>query len=520
MANPAPGVNVNIVSAASNPSNQASTSTWFALGMAAGPAGVAVPIRSTNDFTNYFGRIVSGGLTGRYTINAQVSSTMLYDSLDVFFREGGSMAWVSRVNAATSVAAASTPGILAGDGGNIQLNALGGGTWANSSSSSAAGLILTINGYTVGAATVYGATIAYNGVIMASASGLGSDADVVTWVNSLPSYQAMCTATLLTATTILPASGASASIYLVGGTDIAVADTDTPAALAVFTDLFGPGQISYPGNTSEVTYQDLTNHGAQFNRVAILDAVNTATAATLETAASTTQTTVADPSYGALFGPWLIVPGIVNSNPAIPTSTVFNRIVPPSALVAAKMCVMDATNDANVPAAGTLNGASSYAIGVTQVYSNADRGALDAAGVNVIRMVPGINVVAIYGYTSLSFSQGWKSLGNVRMRMQITRDLDAIGETFIFQEIDGKGHLLAAFAGALSGQLNAYWLRGSLYGLTAGQAFSVNTGPAVNTPATIAAGQLNASVSLKMSPYAEFVTINITKYMPNVPLPA
>jgi phage tail sheath protein FI len=104
--------------------------------------------------------------------------------------------------------------------------------------------------------------------------------------------------------------------------------------------------------------------------------------------------------------------------------------------------------------------------------------------------------------------------------MQITRDLDSIGESFVFDEIDGKGQLFSFFNGAITGQLNDYWSRGSLYGLSADEAFFVDTGESVNTPSTIANGQIIASVGVKMSPQAEFVTINITKYSVAANLPA
>ena len=47
----------------------------------------------------------------------------------------------------------------------------------------------------------------------------------------------------------------------------------------------------------------------------------------------------------------------------------------------------------------------------------------------------------------------------------------------------------------------------------------VNVGPTVNTPATIQAGQINAVVSLKMSPFGEFVNISIAKYAVTATLP-
>jgi len=515
MANSAPGVNINILNAATTPASQSSTSNWFVLGMAAGPAGVAVPIKSMSDFTNYFGQIINGGLTGRYTLNATVDSTLLYDSLDVFFREGGSSAWVSRVQPTSSgVAATSTT-----TGGKFLLTATGKGTWANSSIASAAGLILTLTASTVGAVTVQTAVLAYNGVTLATTSGIVTDTDVVNWINSLPGYQSMCVASSQAGTTVLPASGSSVSVYLTGGTDVAVADADSAPALAVFTDTFGPGQVSYPGVTTSTVYTNLANHCQTFGRVAFLDGANTPTANTLLTASSTLQTSATDSSYAAFFAPWLIVPGYVNTNPAVLTSTVFNRTVPPCALAAALVSVSDQNNDCNVPAAGTTHGASKYAINLTQSYIVSDRANLNNAGINVIRNVPNVNVIALYGFRSASYLPLWANLANVRFRMQMTRDLDAIGEQFVFNEIDGKGQIFAAFNGSLAGQLQSYWLRGSLYGLNPENSFNVVTDGTVNTPTTIAAGQLNASINVRMSPFAEFVTINITKYLANVNIP-
>jgi phage tail sheath protein FI len=174
------------------------------------------------------------------------------------------------------------------------------------------------------------------------------------------------------------------------------------------------------------------------------------------------------------------------------------------------MAKSDLTNDTNTPAAGP-NGASSYAIGVTNSYTSADRGTLNAAGVNVIRTMPN-GVIELYGYRSLALDPAWVFLNNVRFRMQVINEFDVIGEALVFQEIDGRGHLFARFNTALSGKCQQYWLDNSIYGATAAEAFSVNTGPGVNTPATIAAGQLGAQVSLRMSPAAEVVTISVVKY--------
>jgi hypothetical protein len=515
MANQAPGVNINVSASASNPRGVVPTGTWFVLGVAAGPAGIAVPINSMADFNKYFGSIVNGSVSGRYTLNSHVDSTLLYDALDVFFREGGVNAYVSRVQpTSTGVAATS-----ATNGGKFLLTAKGKGTWANSSNSGASGVTLQIDGLTISGSTQYRAIIRYNGNVLSSITGLTSDTDVINWVNSLPAYQSMVTASAISGTTVLPATGDSVVVYLTGGTDISVADADVDAALAVFDGTFGPGQVSYPGNTGTVVAVKLSDHATASNRVAVLDAPNTATTATLTAAVASLQAGSMDSSYASMFAPWLIVPGLVSTNPNAASGATFSRTVAPSALAAAKMAANDQSNDANVPAAGVARGASSYAINVTQSYSAADLGDLNNAGVNILRNVPNVNVIAIYGFRSCALDQNWAFLNNVRFRMQVTRDFDFIAESFVFQQIDGKGHIFATLNGALGGQCAAYWTRKSIYGATASDAFTVNTGTLINTPATIAAGQINAEVNLRMSPFGEFVTVNVTKYAVTAALP-
>ena len=513
----APGTNITVTAAAGNVNANNPTGTWFTLGVAAGVANIPVPIQSMNDFNTVFGQIVNGAVTGRYALT-NMNSTLLYDALDVYFREGGLQAYVVRVQP-TSTGVAATSGAT---GGVWTLTAGGKGTWANSATGGAQnGVILTLSYVSAG---VYAGQITYNGTVTASVSGLTSDADIVNWINSLPLYQAMVTATTNAGTSVLTGitSGTpTLNIYMTGGTDVAVADADVAAALASITDVYGPGQVSYPGNTDAAVYVSLANHAAAFNRVALFDVVNTATAATIQTAISTFQgtSTVVDPSCASFFGPWLVTPGTVNTNPSATNPYAFNRTVAPTALAAAKIAQVDYGHDANVPAAGIVNGAAQYVTGLSQTYVASDRAALNTAGCNVIRNVPNTGQIAIYGFRSAAVNPVWVYLNNVRFRMQVVEELDAIAEGFVFQEIDGKGQIFGKLAGALGAQCQAYWLRGSLYGPNAGSAYIVNTGPSINTPATIAAGQINAVVSLKMSPFGEFVNISIAKYSVTAALP-
>lgn len=508
MANPAPGVNINVTAAAPNNPGTNPTGNWFVIGNASGPGNVAIPVNSMTDFTNSFGRIVNGTLTGRYAVtpgSVTLDSTALYDALDTFFREGGNSAFVSLLAPASGGTAASATL------GTNSFTAISVGTWANSASGNAAGLVISVTNTTINTTTVYTASIAYNGVTLASSPALSGESDIRNWINGLPAYQRLVTVSAQAGSSALPSANSTTSIYFTSGADAATADSDTPAALAAFVDTYGPGQVSYPGAYSATVWANLTNHASANNRIAVLDVNPARTATQLATDVNTLQASGADVTRAGIFGPWLIVPGT--------SAAYFNRTVAPSALAAAKMSVNDQSNDCNVPAAGLTNGAARYASNVAVTYSASDRALLNNNGVNVIRLVPTTNTIAVYGFRTASFDPNWTYLNNSRMRMQLIYAFDRVAETYVFSQIDGRGQIFARFGGALAGVCQNYWMRGSLYGATSNAAFSVNTGKTVNTPATIAAGQLNAQVSLKMSPFAEYVTVNVTKYLSNAALP-
>ena len=216
-----------------------------------------------------------------------------------------------------------------------------------------------------------------------------------------------------------------------------------------------------------------------------------------------------------MLAPWVVIPGVpataVGGSPAAAT-----RTVPPSALVAALMASSDQSNDCITPAAGA-NGTSSYATGVTQTYSEVDRGTLDQAGVSVIRNFNG--AVQLYGYKTIATNPAWVSGSFARMRMQLNDTLNTAAQGFAFQVIDGQGHLLSAFKGTLVGICQGFWVAGALFGTSAAQAFQVNVA-SVNTPTTAAAGQLNAVVSVRFSDFAEFVQIAVVNFSVTQPLPA
>ena len=296
-----------------------------------------------------------------------------------------------------------------------------------------------------------------------------------------------------------------------GGSELFVsrtADALDPAltsALAAFTKDLGPGQVSAPGRTAGAQHLLLANHARDNNRIAILDAPNTAVVATLTAAATIAGITAEAERYASLFAPFITVPGLT------PGTT---RTIAPSAIVAGIMARNDAEGvSQNQPSAGVL-GESIQASGVAQAFADADRTTLNVNGVNLLRLIYG--GVRVYGYRTLSdpsnaTESNWLNLSNARLFMKIQAELDEVAERFVFREIDGRGLTINEYGGELTGVLLPYWQRGSLYGLTPEEAFRVDVGPTVNTETTIANGELRANVALRTSPFAEEVVLEIVK---------
>lgn len=278
-------------------------------------------------------------------------------------------------------------------------------------------------------------------------------------------------------------------------------DADWLRALNSITRAHGPGQVSMPGRTTGVAHGQLLDHAEANNRTAILDLPNVADVATLTAAVAAAR--APGRTSGGFFAPSVEIPGLV-------AGTV--RVVPYSAFQAALIARNDRSNNANVPAAGA-NGEAKYVLATTQSWSDADRETLNDGGVNVGRDVFG--TVRTYGYRTLVDPAGvdadWLSLGSVRLRMQLVYEAEVIGEGFVFAQLDGRGHKIAEFHGALTGMLSQYYDGGALFGETPDDAFEVDTGANVNTVESLAANELRAHLSVRMSPFAELVVIEIIK---------
>lgn len=441
-----------------------------------GPDDYAVQVRSLADYNRWF-----GGRRG---------DSYAYDWLDTFFREGGTRAWVAR-----AVGADATRASLEFDDAEatptIRVEAEGPGASYHDLA------VAVVAGPTDSTFVI---VVTDDGVTVDRSPALSSPAEAVMWGAEQSPYLRVID--LGVGTNPEPVAAAS----LAGGDEDVdgIDDDQRIAALELFTRELGAGTVAVPGRTSADVHAGIAAHiAANPMRFGVLDPPNVGTAATI--AATTTPIRALGVGAQRTFGidRWLRVPGLV------PGTT---RLVPPSAGVAGLFARNDATHSANVPAAG-VNGELRYAIGFAQPeWSDEDRELLYDAGINTWKNVYG--GLRLYGYRTMVDPAGvdaaWLPANNARFATEIAARADFIGEQFMFAEVDGNGHKLSEYEGALAGMLTEYWTAGSLYGETADEAFAVHVSLDSEDGVSFT---LRAVLSVKMSPFAERVEIEIVKIM-------
>lgn len=478
---PRPGYTVGTASAPASPLAAVRTGRWFVAHLALKGPLAPVTVGSLSQFESIFG--------------PRQSYSSLYDCLDEYFGDGGIEAIISRVVGPAAVTASAK--LTDESAGNSLLaKAKGPGEYGNSLK-----VAVTLNG----GKTAFTIVVKEGATVLEESPELTTQAAAVAWGQNVSQYIEFS----LEASALLPKTQ---EVTLAAGKDdrASITDANYREAMALFTKEMGPGQISQPGRTTSQAYIDTLAHAATNNRFALLDAPNSTTAATVTGAATALRGT--NDTYGLMVARWPNIPGIL---PAIP------REVPPSSAVAAFIARSDAVgNSPNKPAAGVQGGKSNRAISLAQPpYENAGkqgpevtRDEMYSKGINLF-MIDG-TTVELYGWRTLTDPNGalqdWVNAGNARLRMAIVAKAGIIAKQFVLDEVDGLGQTIAEFNGELKAMLTEYFNKG-LYGKTTEEALKVNTGPTVNTAATLANQELRAEIGLRMAPDAEMVQILIAK---------
>lgn len=462
------------------------TDLMFAAGLSDKGPLRPITVLSLQDFTNQFG--------------SRQTYSVLYDSMEAFFREGGSRATISRVvGPAAVIASVNLDGSSAGAPFSLTVSAKGPGAYGN-----------TLRVTVVGGGTTNPFTITISDTVLGTLEVSPTLADqnaAVAW-----SQSSAWVDITLGAEASNPVAVSNAA--LISGADDRASITDTQwlAALNRFVRDLGPGQVCAPGRTTATGQGQIRDHAANNNRFALVDLTDTATVSTLNSAALALRSTANNNDrYAAAFAPWCVIPGLV------PGTT---RIVPPSTIVAGKIAASEGKGGSpNKPAAGFPDGVLNFVMGLSQNAFD------DGSGIDVTRDAMysnGINQIAsrygvleVFGWRTLTdplgANQDWINIGNARLNMAIIARALAISENYILDEIDGEGRLFKQFQGDLTGMLMEFYTKGSLYGTKPEDAFIVDTGPTVNTPASIANRELHALIAVRMSPDAELVFVEIVK---------
>lgn len=464
-----------IVSRAAPPSRSArsATGTWHVAALAErGPTDSPRMLLNLGDYDKHFGS--NRVFTQR-------------DAIEAHFRNGGSRVNFQRiVGPAATKATVALPGAAAALA--ISVDSIGEGPL---------GMLVEV--------TVTGGTfvlrVVENGVTVSTSPPLASPTDAVSWSQDNPYIRVRATGAVNPVATVV------GGVAIAGGVDdrAAVADVHRIAGINRIPKGDGPGQVSIPGATTTAAHVGLAAHAEANNRFALYDSPNSAVEEDHTAIAAANRVAMTDDQegYGFLCEGWHIIPG---------ASAGTTRTVPPSAIVSALMAKRDGiTGNPNDPAAG-INGIPTFSLGIARPnWSDAARGRLNAAGVNVFRFVAGAQ--RLYGYRTLGDvntpSGLWLNAANARLRMAIQAEADALAEPFVFSQITQKK--IAEYNGAITGMLLGWYNMGALFGDTSDEAFIVDTGSAVNTPERISQRRLSAVMGLRMSEFAEVVFMEFVK---------
>jgi hypothetical protein len=278
---------------------------------------------------------------------------------------------------------------------------------------------------------------------------------------------------------------------------------DPGDAYALLHADLGPGQMVSVGETdAPAGWIELAAAAVATDRVALLDVNADDDVAGMTAIAPSARALVGNDRVAA-FGPWLEVPppaGVIGASA---------RQVPASAAVAGLCARVDAQGNPNRAAAGT-DFPLQYVTDLVHAVTKTDREALFEAGLNTLSNRYGM--LQNYGFDSpraKDENDPYVQFNAARTRMYIEAMSLKLGEPFVFRPLDALGHTAQQLKGSLEGMLLGLYGVDALYGMTAGEAFAVEVGAAVNNDGTAAKGELHAVCEVRFTKYAQAVIIDL-----------
>lgn len=214
----------------------------------------------------------------------------------------------------------------------------------------------------------------------------------------------------------------------------------------------------------------------------------------------TTGSIVNSSSVAAIYGPWISV--------ADPSSAAngATKWLPPGGAVLGVWC----QNDINYTVAQTPAGITATIVAnqLETNFSPTDLANLESGQINPIRLISGSGF-CIFGALTTAAAYPSRYINISRSLMKIAHDVIYLTNFAIFQ--NNTPTLWNNMTTVLTNYLVQEMQAGLLAGSTPSTAFQVVCDDTVNTPATIQAGIVNASVAVALASPAEFVVINLSQ---------
>lgn len=482
----APGVTVTTAtrsgpsSVVLNPSGQ-----YFVIGLAErGPIDVPMKINSLSDYKRIYGDRVTYGA--------------LYDDLAMFFETGGTQAWVLRATGA----AATVGTITVNDGAGspvptLQFDAANPGSWSSR-------LTVKIENGTAGASTRK-VTVLLDGAPVEVFNNLTSPADIAAKFAKSIYVKVTDLGSATVAPNNLPATNGVGTPLTAGTDDRASVNTARiTALLPLFKIGLGDGAISAPGYGTAL-HTALIAHAKDNRRIAILTGPKGASAGDLATLGISLGSNAGSEAAG-LFGPWVQVGD---------GSGGVRTISPEGYVAGSRAKAHDNIGPWAAPAGDRA--ATGYILGLDADFSRADAETLDAARVSPIRLVQGR--IRLYGWRSVSGNEtDYAMLSVADLLNRLVTECEARLEPFVFQTIDGRGHLFSQMAGTLIGVLEPIRAKGGIFenidpisNDVLDRGYTVAVDRNLNTPDTLARNEIRAQIAVRPSPTAALITLTIVK---------
>jgi hypothetical protein len=196
---------------------------------------------------------------------------------------------------------------------------------------------------------------------------------------------------------------------------------------------------------------------------------------------------------GALYHPWLWVPGVAGE-PAH---------VPPCGHVAGAYARSDQQFGVHkAPANEALDGVLDLRVDLDP----AAVGELHERGVNPLRALPGRGI-RVWGARTLSDDPAWRDVGGRRVLLTVGRWLERFMTGLVHEPNDIR--LWVRIMRELTAYLDGMFARGALNGRAPDQAFYVKCDGETNPPEVVDAGAVVTEVGLALAAPAEFVVVRV-----------